>query len=323
MTYNFLPKPAPLRLPYSPFKSFNHIRGIQIKNNNTKQLNYPMLLEFNNSQFPFEKCISDGRDIRFIDEDGESLDYWIESWSESNTKIWINVKEIPAYDDRIIWMIYGNLNAISKSNGDSVFDIYDHFLGDTLDAAKWESFGTPTSSLTVTVQDGYVKVRSVSTSSRSVGIKSINDIGSSYRLLMRTKFITLPWGEVYGYYNLAGQIVDSSNFNAVYFSGERWVNTEYIRHLSRVAGNGSPISYQEEDALWHQYLNKKSETSHHKGKQDAESELELTSDIYSGNAPFRILHRHDNYYSTTHETHLDYVAITSKYVYPEPTIVLI
>lgn len=134
MRYQFLPEPAPLNLPYSPFKSFNHIRQIRIRNSGSKLTDYQIKLELNSNIFPFEKVRSDGADIRFVDDTGEELNYWLESWSSSSGKTWMKIPEIPKYTDKRIWMIYGNINAVSDSNISNTFIFGDDFSGDL---SKW------------------------------------------------------------------------------------------------------------------------------------------------------------------------------------------
>lgn len=135
MIFKHLPSPSPLPLPYSPYKNFNCIKPLRILGVNEDITNYPVLLEFNNNQFPFEKCMPDGRDIRFVDEDGEGLNYWVESWSESDTKIRIKIKDIPKYSSKFIWLIYGNYSAISASSIANTFLFGDDF--DDNDISDW------------------------------------------------------------------------------------------------------------------------------------------------------------------------------------------
>ena len=216
------------------------------------------------------------------------------------------------------YVYYKNPSAGDASNGENVWNLlFDDFpIEGFLDSDKWEEFGTPTT----TVQDGYVKVRSASAASKQIGLKSINEIGDSYRLVMRLRFDSLHWGSIYNFWNAVGQSRDASNLNSVFFWNDQYgAHPPFVRHASRADGIWSFAEYQQNDTSWHRYLNKKLGNSHHKAKQDNELELELTSDIYSGTAPFRILHQHDNKYLTTHNTYLDYVAITDKYVVPEPT----
>ena len=309
-----------------PYIDWNYKRGVKVTNYTGAELtDYPVEVILTTENFDYAKCELDGSDIRF-GAGNDALSYWIEDWNYNGTsRIWIKASTITEGFNVSFYIYHGKAGEADESNGGNVWNVvFDHFTGDTLDPTKWEEFGTPTSSLTVTVQDGYVHVNSVSYQSRAVGIKSINEIGSSYRILSRLKFDSLHWGSVYDFWNAVGQSLDSSNLNTVFFWNDQYgAHPPNVRHASRAAGTWSFAEYQQNDIDWHRYLNKKSGTSHHKAKQDAESELELTSNVYSGTAPFRILHQHDNSYLTTHDSYLDYVAITDKYATPDPIASLV
>jgi Uncharacterized conserved protein len=87
------------------------------------------------------KMRSDCGDIRFtylntLDNKEYEIPYWIESGcNSSNTIIWIKVPYIPANGTTTIYMYYGNPKAVSRSNGDAVFEFFDDFNGP--DTSKW------------------------------------------------------------------------------------------------------------------------------------------------------------------------------------------
>jgi len=127
MTKYLLPHPAPLKNPHSPFRNFNYIRPIHIKGSTKDLRDYQVKIILNKNNFPLEKCKSDGSDIRFKDETGEALPYWIESWSANEAIIWCKVPFIPANKIKDIWIIYGNPVASSESDGDATFEFFDDF----------------------------------------------------------------------------------------------------------------------------------------------------------------------------------------------------
>jgi FlaG/FlaF family flagellin (archaellin) len=69
------------------------------------------------------KMKTDCSDIRFTDFDGTLLNYWIEpnTCNTNNTKIWVKVPFIPGGSTKTIYLWYGNPNATSMSNVNSVF----------------------------------------------------------------------------------------------------------------------------------------------------------------------------------------------------------
>jgi len=96
-----------------------------------------------------------GADLRFYDEAGNKLGYWVESWDEVNKQavVWVKVLSIAANSSTTIKMYYGNTVATSESNGDAVFEFFDDFNGTSLDTNKWT---TNTISGTVSVSSGTV-----------------------------------------------------------------------------------------------------------------------------------------------------------------------
>ena len=120
-----LPHPIPITNPTSPFRNFNFMRPIKIVGSDTDLHDYQVRIHLDRSNFPLEKCKPDGSDIRFRDDSGEILPYWIERWNAAEGVIWCKIPFIPAESSKFIWMIYGNPNAKSESNGNAVFEMFD------------------------------------------------------------------------------------------------------------------------------------------------------------------------------------------------------
>jgi len=120
-----LPHPIPITNPTSPFRNFNFMRPIKIVGSDTDLHDYQVRIHLDRSNFPLEKCKPDGSDIRFRDDSGEILPYWIERWNAAEGVIWCKIPFIPAESSKFIWMIYGNPNAKSESNGNDVFELFD------------------------------------------------------------------------------------------------------------------------------------------------------------------------------------------------------
>ena len=102
--------------------------------------NYQVLITLDSATLISQgKLKNDCGDIRFTDSDGTTLlNYWIESGCNSaNTRIWVNVTNIPANSNKTIYIYYGNPSATSLSNPDLVFDFYDDFNSGTIDSNKW------------------------------------------------------------------------------------------------------------------------------------------------------------------------------------------
>jgi Uncharacterized conserved protein len=83
--------------------------------------------EWSYSEYCYFRLIIDGQEIRYNGK-----------YYSSNSTIWIKVPYIPANGNATVYMYYGNPNAVSKSNGDAVFEFFDDFEGTSLDTNKWE-----------------------------------------------------------------------------------------------------------------------------------------------------------------------------------------
>jgi hypothetical protein len=123
--------------PPVPIGKFN--RTIYIKENSgTDLIDYQVLVNLSENEFPIEANES-GADLRFVDANGNVLNYWIEEFNHSakSARIWIKVPELPANETKTLKMYWGNPNAPPMSNGDAVFEFFDDFEETSLDTRKW------------------------------------------------------------------------------------------------------------------------------------------------------------------------------------------
>lgn len=90
------------------------------------------------------KCQSDFDDIRFTDDDGETLlYYWLESKiDDDNAVFWVKINDSLSVNNVTIYIYYGNILADSISDGDLTFLFFDDFNDGSLDSNKWISSGT-------------------------------------------------------------------------------------------------------------------------------------------------------------------------------------
>ena len=104
-------------------------------NPTTPSNNYQIKIELNSSIFNYSSVNLDGSDIRFFDASNNSLDYWIESWDTSGKSIiWV---EVLYSGTSIIYMRYGNTEALSESYGENTFIFFDDFENESIDSNKW------------------------------------------------------------------------------------------------------------------------------------------------------------------------------------------
>lgn len=103
-------------------------------NPNTPVANYQIQVTLTNSNFDYNKCQSDGSDIRFANSAGKVLSYWIDTWNTSDTSK-IRVK-VPNINCSTIYILYGNFNATSESDAINTFDLYEDFSSDSITATS-------------------------------------------------------------------------------------------------------------------------------------------------------------------------------------------
>ncbi|MDP6157095.1 MAG: DUF2341 domain-containing protein [Candidatus Thermoplasmatota archaeon] len=127
-------------------------KPISVTNNQGLINAYQTLVTLNLSVFNYSHASSNGNDLRFIDEQGNEMAYWIQLWNPNGlSKIWVNVTEMSNGTSRI-WMHYGNPTAGRRSDGTKVFELFDDFEdeqvgnsvipgGWTLDSAGTNRFG--------------------------------------------------------------------------------------------------------------------------------------------------------------------------------------
>lgn len=103
--------------------------------------NYQVPIILDPKNFNYSKANADGSDLRFTlynssNNNESELSYWIEEWNTSGeSKIWVNVTEIPANGTATIYMYYGNSSTSSASNGSATFMFFDDF--ETGNLNKW------------------------------------------------------------------------------------------------------------------------------------------------------------------------------------------
>ena len=135
---------------------------------------------------------SDFRDIRFTQQGGTNCPYWIETYTaRTSATVWIKV---PSASQTILFMYYGNGGVASASSGTNTFDLFDDFLGTTLDTDKWTSEALAGGTGSISVSGG------ICTITRAGGngwtLKSNTTFGTGYAF--RSKF-NIPDATKYGF----------------------------------------------------------------------------------------------------------------------------
>jgi hypothetical protein len=139
---------------------------------------------------------ADFGDLRFTNASDTPLDYWLESKTDSvSATVWVEVDDIAASTDTVIYMYYGNPAASSASNGTNTFDWFDDFED-----------GSISSSYTRSGYDGW---------SEAGGILTFTTGGTTYSdpNVLRIDNKTYGWG-----YEIRGKI-----------RVRQWQNHDYSR----------------------------------------------------------------------------------------------
>ena len=130
--------------------NWNYRQEISIQDQRGGNLtDYPVKINFNLTNFNYTKADANGSDIRFVDSDENNYEYWIEKWNASGeSRILLKIPNIPANGERKVRMYYGNPIAESRSNGSTVFSLFEDCSGKNLTGKLISySFGTAENTL--------------------------------------------------------------------------------------------------------------------------------------------------------------------------------
>ena len=118
--------------------------------NSAALTDYQVLVELNTQQLiANNKVRIDGADLRFLDKNGSVLSYWIENntYNTDATQIWVKIPELTASTLDSIYLFYGQPTASAIADGDATFDLFDDFLGGSVDNTKWDACYEPSISV--------------------------------------------------------------------------------------------------------------------------------------------------------------------------------
>jgi len=143
-------------------------------------------------------CLPNFGDIRFTDNDGiTELDYWMEeSHVSDNATFWVEILDTLDYD-QVIYVYFGNPDAVSVSDGVSTFIFFDDFEDDSIgadpDSNRWWLEATQDSTDYVRIaqdpEDSSNQVAEAAESGDSVAnVAWANDWGSAGSIAIGHKF---------------------------------------------------------------------------------------------------------------------------------------
>lgn len=126
---------------------------------------------------------ADFGDVRFTDNNGVEIPYWIETYTAATTAtVWVKIPTTST-----IWIYYGNSDAQTTSNGETTFVFFDDFTGTSLNTSKWSSTLITYNSGTGTISvNNALTLTQTNGADRGVSLRSANAL-SSDTLTIRTK----------------------------------------------------------------------------------------------------------------------------------------
>ena len=141
------------------YEQWSYRRPILVTEQSGSDLSdYAVRIVLNSSNFDsWDKVNPDGSDIRFTDDQGNPLSYWIEKFDSVNQEaiIWVKIPVLQANQQITIYMYYGNPNAVSEEDPESVFSFFDDFN----DLGKWRVVRVGGSGYAKT-ENGWLKIKS-------------------------------------------------------------------------------------------------------------------------------------------------------------------
>jgi len=103
------------------------------------------------NDFPYYNVKDAGADLRFIDDYGNNLSYYIKSWYPTATVL----VKVPAAGSNRFYMLYGNDFATAQSNIANTYWFYDNFS--TLDSSVWTVYKGHSNNYAV-ITGGYLNI---------------------------------------------------------------------------------------------------------------------------------------------------------------------
>lgn len=133
--------------------SWRHRKAIFVRGSGTEHSNYQLLIQDIDAAQLYEmgKLQSDCADLRFTDERGHLLRFWVEDEGQSSDitdctggwgtiSVWIQVPSLPE-DGMTIYMYYGNPNTSSWESPYDIFSFFEDFTSASYGRVSWSGTG--------------------------------------------------------------------------------------------------------------------------------------------------------------------------------------
>lgn len=155
---------------------------------------------------------NDSGSIRFYDATGVMLPMFVETYADGSAEIWVKVAANLDTDQHIYMLDLGDAAAANVSDGNAVFELFDHFNAGVLDAAKWTGVGVDFSGA------GQAAYARLTGANADITLQSVQSFGDGYELVVSGRFPNASAGGhgfiagfsgQYSYYNPSSDTANS------------------------------------------------------------------------------------------------------------------
>ena len=103
----------------------------------TELVDYPVLVDLIGRNYPDR--LHDNSELLFSDQEGNSLDYWVEEFDPAFelARVWVKVPFVPGRGSSDIILNISSPSQPTRSNGPSIFEFFDDFNDGSLDMSIW------------------------------------------------------------------------------------------------------------------------------------------------------------------------------------------
>lgn len=223
-----------------------------------------------NTVYVGTRCKSNFGDIRFKNDAGNILPYWIEARTSTYAVFWVKVDTIESTPTTVLYITYGDQSLTSASNGNDTFIFFDDFSNDL---SKWY-FPTTADEQGIEIIDvdhlpypsynggrpyckiSYAKMASANSYPCNVAFRfrsayaSSNFLHIGFYNLASGPWYTYPWvstTSIHGYFSFSGEGTGSVNtgykntFDSEIYTNLTPFYSEYTIEIQKTTGHTSYI----------------------------------------------------------------------------------
>lgn len=220
-----------------------YVGMVNVSNPNAEVLSdFQVKVVFNDSNFDYS-LEPTGEGLRFFDESGNYVPYWIELWDYNDTDnvrtsiIWLKIPELSANTNTSIYIV-SSYPKISESNGNLVFEIFDDFEDENSKYTKWNIYGgdwtyATTSSTFVNTLYNTKMVQCLSAKPVSRMISTSNISLNSYVIEVDARGISSNTGTpntMIGYFANPEYLAETTTHPDAFYTFELGGRRDYVYH---------------------------------------------------------------------------------------------